>query len=48
MGRKQLPLMQVLDLAIGTPEVGCVNLSLVHVVLKALISHSKVGGECEQ
>ena len=42
MGRKQLPLMQVLDLAIGAPEVGCLNLNLVYVVLKALINHSKV------
>ena len=42
MGRKELPLLQVLDLAIGTPEVGCLNTSLVYVVLKALITHNKV------
>ena len=34
--------MQVLDLAIGTPDVGCLNLNLLFVCLKKLIVHNRV------
>ena len=38
-----MPVHQVLDMALGTPEDGCVNLVLLHAVIKRLVSF--VGAE---
>ena len=38
----RLTMMEVLDHAIGTPEVGCLNLNLLFVCLKRLILHNNV------
>ena len=32
-----LPMLEVLDLALGTPEEGCVNLVLLHAAIKRLV-----------
>ena len=32
-----LPMLEVLDLALGTPDDGCVNLHLLHTAIKHLV-----------
>ena len=36
-GVELMPMSQVLDLALGTPEDGCVNLVLLHAAIRRLV-----------